>query len=76
MACICGWSRNSKKLYSSGPIEHFARDIGAVKLQPYNVEAKAISFVKQFSMDISVFNVNVNIKKRGTRIAIILFLQF
>ena len=71
MACICGWSRNSKKLYSSGPIEHFARDIGAVKLQPYNVEAKAISFVKQFSMDISV-----NIKKRGTRIAIILFLQF
>ena len=31
---------------SNAPIEHFARDIGAVKWHPYNVEAKVISFVK------------------------------
>ena len=41
-----GCSRNSKKLCSNAPIEHFARDIGAVKWHPYNVEAKVISFVK------------------------------
>ena len=34
------------KLCSNAPIEHFARDIGAVKWHPYNVEAKVISFVK------------------------------
>ena len=35
-----------EKLCSSTPIEHFARDIGAVKWHSYNVEAKDISFVK------------------------------
>ena len=38
--------RNSKKLCSNAPIEHFARDIGAVKWYLYNVETKVISFVK------------------------------
>ena len=33
-------------LRNSAPIEHFVRDIGAVKWHPYNVEAKVISFVK------------------------------
>ena len=41
-----GCSRNSKKLCSNAPIEHFAGDIGAVKWHPYNVEATVISFVK------------------------------
>ena len=61
-------SRNSKKLCSSAPIEHSARDIGTVKWHPYNVEVKVISFVKYFNMELSIFNAHVNIKKRGTRI--------
>ena len=36
--------RNSAPI--NAPIEHFARDIRAVKWHPYNVEAKVISFVK------------------------------
>ena len=35
--------RNSAQMF---PIEHFARDIGAVKWHSSNVEAKVISFVK------------------------------
>ena len=61
-------SRNSKKLCSSAPIKHSARDIGTVKWHPYNVEVKVISFVKYFNMELSIFNAHVNIKKRGTRI--------
>ena len=43
---LTGCFRNSKKLCSNAPIEHFARVIGAVKWHPYNVEAKLISFAK------------------------------
>ena len=43
---LTGCCRNSKKLCSSAPTEHFAGDIGAVKWYLYNVEAKVISFVK------------------------------
>ena len=41
-----GCSRNSMKLCTNDPIEHFARDIGALKRHPYNVEAKFISPIK------------------------------
>ena len=66
-----------QKLCTNVPIKHFARDIGAVKWHPYNVDAQVISFVKEFSREFSVFYVmNKNIKKRGARDAIIFFLQF
>ena len=71
-----GCSRNYKKLCSNAPVEHFARYSGTVKWHPYNVEAIVFSFVKQFGMEFFIFNVNVNIKKRSTRIAIIFLNQF
>ena len=69
----CSWY--SEKLLSNAPIEHFAKNIGAVKWHSYNFEAKVISFVKQSSIKFSIFNVNVKIKEIGTKIAIIFFLK-
>ena len=41
-----GCFRNSKKLCSNAPREHFATDIASVKWHPDNVEANVISFAK------------------------------
>ena len=61
-------SKNFKKLYSNFPIEQFVRENETVKWYFYNVEDKVISFVKYFSMEFSIFNANINIKKRVTRL--------
>ena len=35
-------------------MEHFARDIGAVKWHPYNVEAKVISYIHNYTQSAGI----------------------